>query len=141
MKRKIAAVLGIYLAGTLIGCGRNAATGTAMDVDIDLTALSSTMVYSEVFNMLYEPEDYIGKTVRMEGLFSTYHSETTGKDYYSCIIEDATACCSQGLEFALTEGYSYPKEGTLIEVVGVFDTYEEGEYVYCTLKDAVLEVG
>ena len=32
--------------------------------------LSSTMVYSEVYNMMVDPESYIGKTVKMDG--STY---------------------------------------------------------------------
>ena len=30
---------------------------------VDLTALSSTMVYAEVFAMMSSPEDYVGKTV------------------------------------------------------------------------------
>ncbi len=36
-------------------------------IDVDLTKLSSTMVYSEVYNMMYTPDDYIGKTVKMNG--------------------------------------------------------------------------
>ena len=48
---------------------------SADGVDVDLTALSSTMVYSEVYNMLYfYPEDYYGKTVKMTGLFNVYQS-------------------------------------------------------------------
>ena len=43
-------------------------------IDIDLTALSRTMVYSEVYNMMMTPENYIGKVVRMNGLCSTFES-------------------------------------------------------------------
>ena len=57
-------------------CEENAASG----VDVDLTVLSSTVVY---------PEDY-------------------------------------------------PQEGDTICVVGTFDTYMEGEYMYCTLRNTVL---
>ena len=40
-------------------------------VDVDLTVLSSTMVYSEVYNMLYnDPAHYLGKTVKARGEFS-----------------------------------------------------------------------
>ena len=78
----------------------------------------------------------------MDGLFSRYHDEASDKDYYACIIQDATACCSQGIEFELTEGYSYPEdfpeEGGEICVVGVFDMYREGEYTYCTLREGRL---
>ncbi|MCR4763894.1 MAG: hypothetical protein K5696_10230 [Lachnospiraceae bacterium] len=114
-------------------------TASAKD-DVDLTALSSTMVYSEVYNMMTHPEDYIGKTVKMSGAYSIYHDESTDKYYHACIISDATACCSQGIEFELTEDYTYPddypEEGGQICVSGTFDTYREGEYKYCTLRDA-----
>ncbi len=109
-------------------------------VDVDLTALSSTMVYSEVYNMMTDPGNYIGKTVKMSGVYAVYHDESTGKYYHACIISDATACCSQGIEFELKSGYSYPddypEEGGEICVTGIFDTYEEGEYTYCTLRNA-----
>ena len=107
-------------------------------VDVDLTALSATMVYSEVFQMMYYPEDYIGKTVKMEGLFDHYHDDATGKDYYACIIQDATACCAQGIEFQLTDG-QYPADSTSdVAVKGTFETYEENGAKYCTLVDAEL---
>ncbi len=113
---------------------------TTEGVDIDLTILSSTLVYSEVYNMMALPEEYIGKTIRMEGLFSYYHDDTTGKDYFACIIQDATACCAQGIEFELEGNHKfpddYPEEGGYVKVEGVFTTYKEGDYEYCTLKNA-----
>ncbi len=43
---------------------------SAGKVDVDLTVLSSTMVYSEVYNMLYnDPAHYLGKTVKARGIF------------------------------------------------------------------------
>ncbi|MCR4926371.1 MAG: hypothetical protein K5927_00175 [Lachnospiraceae bacterium] len=110
------------------------------DIDVDLTKLSSTMVYAEVYNMMTEPEKYVGKMVKMNGIYATANDEATGKIYHACIISDATACCSQGIEFELTDDYKYPNDfpelGTDICVVGTFDTYNEGDYVYCTLKKA-----
>lgn len=115
---------------------------SADGVDVDLTALSSTMVYSEVYNMMVSPEQYIGKTVKMDGLFAYYHDEATGNYYFACIIQDATACCAQGIEFVLTEDYVYPDDYPEVDeeicVVGVFDTYQEGDYTYCTLRKAKL---
>ncbi len=112
-------------------------------VDLDLTELSATMVYSEVFNMMMEPEKYMGKTIRMEGMYTVYFDEETEKRYHACIISDATACCSQGIEFELTSDYSYPddypEEAADICVVGTFDTYNEGGSTYCTLRNARLE--
>ncbi len=112
-------------------------------VDIDLTELSSTLIYSEVYNMMMAPEDYIGKAVRMDGDFYTYYDEFLKQYFFACVIQDATACCAQGIEFVLAGDYTYPEdypeEGSYIKVAGVFDTYEDGEYIYCTLRNAVLE--
>lgn len=110
------------------------------EFDVDLTLLSSTMVYSEVYNMMTESDDYIGKSVKMQGAFSVYQNEVTGQLYFACIVSDATACCAQGIEFELEGDYSYPEDypeiGKNIEVSGIFETYEEDGYYYCRLKDA-----
>ncbi len=112
------------------------------DIDVDLTVLSGTMVYSEVYNMMASPEMYIGKTVKMKGPFAYYHDEATGKYYFACIIQDAAACCAQGIEFILTDDYIYPDDYPELDeeicVVGVFDTYQEGDCTYCTLRNAAL---
>ena len=121
------------------------------NVDIDLTQLSSTVVYSEVYNMVTNPDEITGKTIRMQGYFATYHDPETDKYYFACIIPDATACCAQGIEFILEGDYKYPDdypvEGQIITVAGIFDTYAEyyqsGDttyrQVYSTLRKAVLE--
>ena len=113
--------------------------------DVDLTQLSSTMIYSEVYAMVYEPDQYIGKTVKMKGQFAT--QEYNGARLYACIVMDAAACCAQGLEFELSENRSfpddYPEPGAEITVIGTFDTYrEEAEdgnyYIYLVLRNARL---
>lgn len=95
--------------------------------------------------MMSDPDSYIGKTVRMNGPCSIYFDEPTGIYYYACIIRDATACCAQGMEFELDDSYSrpddYPAEGEEIVVEGTFDTYTDGKYLYCTLRDARLVDG
>ena len=112
----------------------------ASDIDIDLTKLSSTMVYSEVYNMMNSPEDYVGKMVRMNGNLAVY--KYPERNYYTCIIKDATACCQQGMEFEWKGNHKYPddypKEGAGIIVTGVFDIYYEGNNKYCQLKNASL---
>lgn len=119
-----------------------AAAGSSDGIDVDLTALSSTMVYSEVYNMMVAPADYLGKTVKMSGAFNYYHDEAADNYYFACIIKDATACCAQGIEFELAGDHrfpeDYPEVDAVITVIGVFDTYQEGEYTYCTLRNAQL---
>ena len=104
---------------------------------MDLTELSSTVVYSEVYNILITPDDYKGKIIKMKGLFNQYTDEETGKIYNTVIIPDATACCQQGLEFELSDKTNPSfEQGTGITVVGTFDTYSDGEFLYCHLKNA-----
>ena len=124
-------------AGLSEGAGLSAGEGLTSGnagkeekIDVDLTKMSSTMVYSEVYNMLALPDDYLGQTVRMKGEFQCYEGEE--RNYYVVLIADAMACCQQGMEFVLAGDYSfpedYPEPGTTVTVTGVFDTYTEGEY-------------
>lgn len=113
------------------------------DVDVDLTVLSGTMVYSEVYNMMSMPDPYIGRSVRMNGVFAVYIGD--GINYYAVIIADATACCKQGLEFVLVNDSEltfpddYPTVGSIVTVRGIFETYTENGYKYCRLREAVFE--
>ncbi len=119
---------------------REALAAGTEGIDIDLTLLSSTMVYSQVYDMMMYPENYVGKTVRMSGVYTDFYDEAADKHYFACIIQDATACCAQGIEFELTDDYKYPEDypedSDLITVTGVFDTYMEGEAMYVTLRNA-----
>ena len=115
---------------------------SADGIDVDLTTLSSTAVYAEVWNMMAEPESYIGKTVKMKGIFAVYEDETTGQKYFACIIADALGCCQQGLEFILKGEHKYPDDYPTVDseitVTGTFETYTEDKFTYCRIKDAVM---
>ena len=126
-------------------------TQTSADgVDVDLTVLSSTMVYSEVYNMLYfyPLEDYYGKNVKMTGQFNVYQwVDESGivadmPVAYACIISDAMACCAEGVEFVLEGDYTYPDDypelGAEITVIGEFQSYEENGMTWYHLVNARL---
>ena len=163
-KAVITAVLSCAVCMGISGCGESGGrkngetaltqqqeedTGSADlsydEVDIDLSEMSKTMVYSEVSHMLQKPEQYIGKVVKMKGPVAVYGlKDENGESYYdfAVIIEDATACCQRGMEFVL-EGVektpeAYPDKNTQVCVVGVFNTYEAGKYTYCHVEDAIL---
>lgn len=162
MKNPIALLLAVFMILTLVACGNNTAKETAASsapvaqateaqketqaktsadgIDVDLTAMSATMVYSEVQNMMLKPADYMGKTVKMTGAFNV--AEENGQRYYACVIKDATACCAQGIEFVWAGDHAYPDEypsqGDEISVIGTFTTYKENTQTYCQLKDAQL---
>ena len=113
------------------------------DEVVDLTTLSATMVYAEVYNMMMYPEQYEGKTIKMKGEFITFDNPATKRITTGCLIMDATACCSQGIEFVLAGDKVYPDDypevNSQITVAGVYETYEEKGQLYCRLVNAVLE--
>lgn len=117
---------------------------SSTEFDVDLTTLSSTMVYSQVYDMVTKADDYIGKSVKVKGPFSYFKDPNTGNEYFAVMITDATACCSQGMEFVLDGDYSYPddypEQGTEITVTGKFNYYKEDQFTYCQLTDAKMSV-
>ncbi len=118
----------------------------AVSVDVDLTTLSSTMVYAEVFNMMMSPDDYIGRTIRMTGIFTVYQDPETKQVYCGVIVEDATACCAQGFDLVMPEERSYPQDypapESEITVVGTLQadrTLEEHGIIFLRLEDVTFE--
>ena len=152
MKKTLSVLLCLVTLLFASACGKStsapvitaetAAPAQGNTVDADLTELSSTMVYSEVYAMMTEPENYIGKTVKMHGNFAT--QEYNGQRLFACIVQDATACCAQGLEFepesTLSYSEDYPEPGAEITVTGTFDSYKEevdgNTYIYLVLRNA-----
>jgi hypothetical protein len=112
---------------------------SADGVDVDLTQMSATMVFAEVSSILYMPDDYVGKVIRMEGTAVSSTDPETGVVYHAVIIQDATACCASGLEYLLAEG-EYPPDETEVTVTGEFELYAENGVLYGRLKDAALGV-
>lgn len=120
-----------------------AARGESSPVDLDLTRLSGTVVYAQVYAMMTEPESFLGQKIRMKGSFSYFQDPDTQQEYFAAIIADATACCAQGIEFVWAGEHTYPRDypplDTEVTVTGVFDTYDEYGYTYCQLIDAEVE--
>lgn len=121
----------LMLCITIFGCGAEQSTeklGNG-EVDVDLTQLSSTIIYSEVYNMMNTPKDYLGKTIKISGQYYAQFYEPTQQYYNYVLIADATACCQQGIEFVLSGEHTYPDDYpdnlSLISVTGVFSTYDE----------------
>ena len=107
---------------------------TAEDIDVDLTVMSSAMVFDEVKKIMNSPEQYLGKTIKMSGEYSPVYYDYTEKFYHYVLIHDAVDCCEQGIEFILLGDaiypLDYPKAKSEVEVVGIFCSYDELESTY-----------
>ena len=156
MKKYLSILLALCLLCVFAGCAEKeapadeknskAASQTkakpAIPDFIDLTKLSSTLLYAEVYNIMNSPGDYIGKTIKISGAYSAQYYEPTDKVYHAVLIADAAACCSSGIEFAWSGEHSYPDDypevGSKIEVTGVFGSYEElGQTYYFLTTDGI----
>ena len=107
-------------------------------VDLDLTKMSATMIYSTIFDMMIMPEDYVEKIIKVKGWFETYMDTKSGELYYAVLVPDATACCQQGLEFVWKGNHAYPddfpKPGQNITVTGIYKMIENDGVTYTYLE-------
>lgn len=108
-------------------------------VDLDLTSMSSTLVYSEVFNITNTPNDYVGKVIKINGNLGSFYDETDGNTYLAVINQDATACCAQGIEFQPSQEDLEKldlENGGMVTVIGTYGPYDINGQTYYTLLDA-----
>ena len=107
-------------------------------VDLDLTKMSATMIYSTIFDMLVMAEDYIEKNIKVTGWFETYTDPQTEELYYAVVVPDTTACCQQGLEFVWPGNHTYPddfpKPGEDITITGIYKLIETDGVTYTYLE-------
>lgn len=103
-------------------------------VDIDLSKVSQTIVYPQVYYIIAEPEKYLGQTIRVQGAFEAYDSWDGLSHNYYLVVTDSTSCCSQGLEFIWRGEHAYPedypKDYSWIEIGGRLDTYVENGFTF-----------
>ncbi len=109
---------------------------------IDLTVLNSDMVYAIIFQMLIEPENFIGKRIKVKGMYYSGFSEFTDREFHYCLIQDALACCAQGIEFEKPVSAGEIPQYSMIVMEGTYSTYTDprlnNSYYY--LKDPVITI-
>ena len=144
MKHRILFLLLIVTISTLSVClpANAESIPDYQKVDLDLSKMSGTIVYSQIYNIMYTPDDYIGKIIRLSGYYDVFEEPDTGNVYFACIVPDATACCAQGIEFVRADAAQYPQDypepGTDIQVTGRLEPYTDNGIDYLHLVDSVL---
>lgn len=107
--------------------------------------MGADMVYATVNDMVTKPANYTGKKVRMAGPLYHQYYDKTDTTYHYVVIEDATTCCAQGIEFVMGDGKQdepvYPTDGTRVTVTGTFEPYLEDGAQYVHLVRSELALG
>ncbi len=109
-----------------------------VNVDLDLSAMPASIAYAQALAMQREPEDYLGMTVRIGGIFNYSEARQRGV----VVIADIAGCCETSLDFTCAEDVRYPEDYpdlyARFTVVGVFSICETDNGLY-QLTDAVIE--
>jgi zinc transport system permease protein len=119
--------------------GKEEAPGPVLEI-------KEKMFIAQTNDVYLNPEDYMGRTIKLEGLFKTqtgYDEQTS----YCFVLRYGPGCCgfdgNAGFEVAWDaspEAAPYPAEDDWVEAVGVLKTYEEDGYPYLYLALSSIEV-
>lgn len=135
MKNKILMGLTVVCLLLVTGCTSNTAEVDANDeVDLNITEKMYVTYINEIYT---NPDSYLGKRLKIEGMFTAeYFGETDTTYYY--VYRQGPGCCGNdgsmcGFEFTSKDG-KYPNENDWIEVVGTLDQYDENGVQYLTIR-------
>ena len=162
---RVSFCLALALCGLLAlsACGKSVNTADGAGEDSKYTYTESTdgkilvspkekeehkedpQMFTDIADMVQNPADYEGKTVKITGTFAVMEGEQEGEYYFGCLVKNGDGDLTQGLEFVLSGEHAYPEdypqEGAEITVEGVFETYIEGDKLFCRLTDASMTEG
>ncbi len=101
---------------------------------IDLTRLSNTMAYAQLYDMVMAPERHQGITLRVHGSYYGFQSQETGKITHLITVRDNVGCCEMGMEFQITGDLiwpdQFPQNNSMIELTGIISSISYGENKY-----------
>lgn len=96
------------------------------DVDIDMEGLNNNMVTAQMTAILQDPSSYLGKRIRVTGVYDKTYYEPTDKYYNYVLGYDETGCCAAwGIEFYGDEVPEQIDSYASISMVGTISTYDE----------------
>jgi hypothetical protein len=120
--------------------------------DSGVIDIKEKMFIAQTNDVYLNPEDYLGRTIKLEGLFKSLVYEGRD-DPYCFVLRYGPGCCGNdgnaGFEVAWDDsslrtedpsGQVYPHEDDWVEALGVLDSYEEDGYPYLYISLASLKI-
>jgi hypothetical protein len=109
-----------------------------------LVEIKEKLFIAQVNDVYLNPDDYVGKTIKLEGLFMTQDNGAQIPPYYF-VIRYGPGCCGNdgnaGFEVIWEKQEPvYPQDNEWVEAVGVFGSYEEDGYPYYCISLSSLTV-
>lgn len=108
-----------------------------------LVEIKEKMFIAQTNDVYLNPEEYLGKTITLEGLFQT--QSYFGTEPYYFVIRYGPGCCGNdgnaGFEVMWEqEDAVYPAENDWVEAIGILGSYEEEGYPYLCINLSSLKV-
>ncbi len=109
--------------------------------DGDVIEIKEKLFVAQTNDVYYNPDDYMGKTFKYEGIFDSYDDPYNGQTYYA-VIRYGPGCCGidANAGFEVKWDKAYPNKNDWVEAVGVLEEYEENGQHYLRLALSSLSV-
>ena len=106
-----------------------------------LVVIKEKLFIAQTNDIYFNAEDYLGKTIKYEGIFDIYADPETGNAYYS-VIRYGPGCCGVDANagFEVMWDQDYPERNDWVEAVGVLEEFEENGFMYLRLALTSLTV-
>ncbi|GHU64477.1 hypothetical protein FACS189447_01370 [Spirochaetia bacterium] len=143
MTMKKVSIVSLVAVFLFIGCGNTKVENTIIEI-------TEKMFIAQTNDVYLNPEDYVGKTIKLEGLFKAEQYAENAPPY-CFVLRYGPGCCGSdgnaGFEVSWNEqgdtapdavAKTYPNIDDWVEAVGVLKIYEEDGYPYLYL--ALLEL-
>ena len=120
-----------------------AALAETDEVHIDLE-IREKMFLTQMTEIIINMQDYLGKTIALEGMFTTSGNPDTGAVYH-IVYRTSPGCCGNdgftGMEVVWDDvDATYPAENDWVRAVGVLESYTEDGAEYLQLRLITLDV-
>lgn len=99
--------------------------------DESIIEITDNYFIEQTNDIYYNMEDYLDKTIKIEGLIYTYEDNNTGNTCYA-VVRNTPGCCGNDGLAGLDIRYDgdYPEENEWVKIVGVLKTdIVEGEEI------------
>jgi uncharacterized membrane protein YcgQ (UPF0703/DUF1980 family) len=116
-----------------------AAGGQPSDRSGEVVEIPEKLFLAQLNDICLNPDDYMGKTIKYQGMLTFYYWDETDKNYY-LVYRQSPGCCGAdgqaGFEVIWPEGVDkgYPNENDWCEVVGTLESYVEFGQTYLRIR-------
>ncbi len=107
----------------------------------DIIEIKEKMFITQINEIYLNKEEYIGKTIKLEGMLDEQHSSESDEIFYHVYRRSPGCCGNDGVAgFEIIWDKEYPQVNDWVEVIGTLEEYEDQGYNYVRLRLKELNV-